>query len=190
MKDDIQETAGPDGTPESRLCDTPEESVGFLARLTFRAFSRNLENRINRHGVTGGQWVFLRVLWDEDGMTQRELSRRAGMRESTTVTALNGMERAGLVRRVASVEDRRRSHVYLTPRGSNLRDTLLALAGEVNQISVTDFSAAEITQLRDMMRRIIQNLRAAEKQAAEKQAAEKQSEKESHTTARQKASVA
>ena len=27
------------------------------------------------HGVTRGQWYFLRVLWTEDGLSQRELPR-------------------------------------------------------------------------------------------------------------------
>ena len=65
--------------------------------------SGSLEKRISPHGVTRGQWYFLRVLWEEDGLSQRELSVRVGMMEPTTVIALRSMEKAGLVRRARSV---------------------------------------------------------------------------------------
>ena len=59
----------------------PMNSVGYLTRITFRSFSRTLERMTLPHGVSAGQWRFLRVLWNEEGLTQRELSRRVGMRE-------------------------------------------------------------------------------------------------------------
>ncbi len=70
-------------------------SLGYLVRDANRAFQRLLERRISPHGVTRGQWYFLRVLWEEDGLSQRELSARVGMMEPTTVIALRGMEKAG-----------------------------------------------------------------------------------------------
>ena len=69
-------------------------SLGYLVRDANRAFQRLLERRISPHGVTRGQWYFLRVLWEEDGLSQRELSARVGMMEPTTVIALRGMEKA------------------------------------------------------------------------------------------------
>ena len=78
----------------------PESSVGYLLRDTHRAFSRILQASIAPWGVTMGMWYFLRALWDEDGLTQRELSRRVGMMEPTTVSALNHMERRGLIERI------------------------------------------------------------------------------------------
>ena len=65
----------------------PEASIGFLVRDTHRAFSRVLGAAIADAGVTIGMWFFLRALWEEDGLTQRELSRRIGMTEPTTVSA-------------------------------------------------------------------------------------------------------
>ncbi len=45
------------------------------------------------YGLKRGQWYFLRVLWTEDGLSQRELSARVGTMEPTTVIALRSMER-------------------------------------------------------------------------------------------------
>src|SRR5215510_2249109 len=99
----------------------PDESSGYLVRDAHRAFQRLLERRIAAHGVTRGQWYFLRVLWTEDGLSQRELSARVGMMEPTTVIALRSMERSGLIRRARSADDRRKVRVFLTAKAKRLR---------------------------------------------------------------------
>ena len=71
----------------------PAESSGYLVRDAHRAFQRLLEKRIAPYGVTRGQWYFLRVLWNEDGLSQRELSARVGMMEPTTVIACEAWKR-------------------------------------------------------------------------------------------------
>ena len=60
---------------------SPENSIGYLTRLVFRNFSRVLEKYTLQHEISAGQWRFLRQLWIADGITQRELSERVGMRD-------------------------------------------------------------------------------------------------------------
>src|SRR6516225_10627643 len=103
----------------------PRLSSGYLVRDAHRAFQRLLEKRIAAYGVTRGQWYFLRVLWTEDGLSQRELSARVGMMEPTTVIALRSMEKSGLIRRERSDDDKRRSQVWLTAKAKRLRKGLL-----------------------------------------------------------------
>jgi DNA-binding MarR family transcriptional regulator len=125
-----------------------ETSVGYLLRDTYRAFTKVLQSRIAAQGVTLGQWYFLRVLWDEDGLTQRELSQRVGMMEPTTVTALNGMEKRGYVKRVRNTDDKRKVNIYLTDRGRALRNTLLPHAIDVNIRAVAGVSPDDVETLR------------------------------------------
>ncbi len=102
----------------------PENSIGYLTRIVFRNFSRLLERHTLQHDISAGQWRFLRQLWIEDGITQRELSERVGMREPTTVVALKGLEAAKLIRREKSEIDRRKIHIYLTPFAKSLEAKL------------------------------------------------------------------
>jgi DNA-binding MarR family transcriptional regulator len=120
---------GNESDARARLSDFPPgESSGYLVRDAHRAFQRLLEKRIAPHGVTRGQWYFLRVLWTEDGLSQRELSVRVGMMEPTTVIALRTMEKTGLIRRVRSADDRRKAQVWLTPKAKRMREDMLQLA--------------------------------------------------------------
>lgn len=136
----------------------PQESAGYLVRDAHRAFQRVLEQRIARHGVTRGQWFFLRVLWAEDGLSQRELSRRVGMMESTTVIALQGMEKTGLVRRARSAEDRRRAHVWLTPKARRLQEVLLPVARRINVEARQGVSRTQFEAFRRAILRMTANL--------------------------------
>src|SRR5207245_11279728 len=84
--------------PEDEIL-PPSRSVGYLVRQTHRAFTRALQARIAPHRVSIGMWYFLRVLWQEARISQRELSQRVGVMEPATASALNNMERKGFVRR-------------------------------------------------------------------------------------------
>lgn len=132
----------------------PGRSIGYLVRQTHRAFSRLLQARIAPHGVTVGMWYFLRVLWEEDGISQRELSQRVGMMEPTTATALTHMERKGFVRRLRNRRDRRVVNVFLTERGRALKDQLLPLAAAVNDTASRHISAEELRSLRAVLTKL------------------------------------
>jgi MarR family transcriptional regulator, organic hydroperoxide resistance regulator len=134
------------------------ESSGFLVRDANRAFQRLLEKRIASYGVARGQWYFLRVLWNEDGLSQRELSARVGTMEPTTVIALRTMEKSGLIRRVRSTDDRRRSHVWLTPKAQRLRTELLTLARGITDAAEAGISRGELVLFRRVIARMTANL--------------------------------
>ncbi len=60
---------------------------------------RALQYRLSPFGVSFGHWTFLRILWNRDGLTQKELSDLAGVMEPTTFSAVKAMERMGFIER-------------------------------------------------------------------------------------------
>jgi len=136
----------------------PAESSGYLVRDAHRAFQRLLEKRIGVYGVARGQWYFLRVLWNEDGLSQRELSARVGMMEPTTVIALRSMEKSGLIRRVRSADDKRKAQVWLTPKANRLRNELLTLARGIVTAAEEGLSRDDILVFRRVISHMTANL--------------------------------
>jgi DNA-binding MarR family transcriptional regulator len=134
------------------------QSSGFLVRDANRAFQRLLEKRIAPYGIARGQWYFLRVLWSEDGLSQRELSARVGTMEPTTVIALRSMEKSGLIRRVRSDEDKRRAQVWLTPKAKRLRAELLALARSITDAAEDGVARDELATFQRVIARMTANL--------------------------------
>lgn len=135
-----------------------DESVGFLVRDLNRAIQRALQAKLAESGVAPGAWYFLRVLWEEEGLTQRELASRVGMMEPTAVIALRGLERAGWITRTRNPGDRRKIHVTLTPSGRALRERLLPLAHAVNAEVCRGLSAEERATFLALLRRARGNL--------------------------------
>ena len=120
-----------------------DTSIGYQIRLTHRLVQRALQARVERHGVTLGMWYYLRVLWDQDGLTQRELSRLIGTMEPTTLSAIAAMEKQGLVRRERNAADRRKINVFLTKKGRDLEPVLLPSAIEVVGLATRGLSEQE-----------------------------------------------
>src|SRR5258708_35267598 len=94
----------------------PNDRLAHLVKDATRALVRGLSIRLAEHGVSFGHWTFLRILWEGDGITQRELSEQAGVMEPTTFSALKAMERLALVPRPRGGGARKQRHVFLHPR--------------------------------------------------------------------------
>ncbi len=138
-----------------------EQSIGYQVRATHRALQRYLQLMIEPHGVTSGSWYFLRALWHEDGLTQRELADRIGTREPTALIAIKYMESRGLVKRVRSKADRRKIHVWLTPKGRALKQRLIPLARHVVATAASNLNVAEVHRLLGGLAEIQKSLDAA-----------------------------
>jgi DNA-binding MarR family transcriptional regulator len=80
------------------------------------------------------------------------------MMEPTTVIALRSMEKAGLIRRVRSTDDRRVTHVRLTPKAKRMRDGLLKLARDINTQADEGISRDEIAAFRRVILQMTTNL--------------------------------
>ena len=148
--------------PRPQPFDLPlEKSVGYQVRMTHRALQRYLQAKIRPHGVTLGMWYFLRILWREDGLTQRELSKRIGTREPTTLIAIVAMQRRGLVARGRDRTDRRKRIVSLTTAGRRLQAELLPVAAEVVNTAVAGLSKRDVDRLLAFLFAVQRNLARA-----------------------------
>lgn len=145
--------------------DLLEERLAHLTRHAARGYTRSLQRRLAGLDMTFGQWIFLRVLWEEDGLTQRTLSQRAQLTEPTTHTALVKLESLGYVKRKTLKGNNRRQHVFLTKRGREGRKILEPLAIDVNDVATKGLSGKQISALRKSLLTIIENLAADEADA-------------------------
>jgi len=136
----------------------PNDRLAHLVKDATRALIRALQARLAEHGVPFGHWTYLRILWTRDGLTQRELSQEAGVMEPTTVAAVRAMVEAGYVTRRQTAHNRKNVYVFLTAKGRALKEKLVPLAEEVNEIAVRGASSAELAATRGVLFRVIENL--------------------------------
>jgi DNA-binding MarR family transcriptional regulator len=136
----------------------PNDRMAHLVKAATRGFLRALQTRLAEHDVPLGHWAFLRILWQRDGLTQRELSVAAGVMEPTTVAALRAMESKGLVTRAHRADNRKNMYVLLTREGKRLKKVLVPLAEEVNTVALRGLSEAQVATTRRSLLAMIENL--------------------------------
>jgi DNA-binding MarR family transcriptional regulator len=135
-----------------------DNSVGYLLRDTAKLLLRDTAAALEPLGISLPQYFVLRELWQEEGLTQRELASRVGVAEPAMVATLDALAHAGLTERVRSAQDRRKVNVGLTARGRNLRDSCLAHSARLLDRALVGISDAEIHAMRDVLHRMKANL--------------------------------
>lgn len=136
-------------------------SFGNRVRALARQIDRAMLGRIAAHGLTVPQYHALRELFNESGLTQRELSARLSTSEPAVLGTIRRMEAQRFVRRVRDPIDRRKINVMLAPRGRALRKRLQAHTQGLNAVMRRGLSDADVRQLQALLARVETNLHEA-----------------------------
>lgn len=138
--------------------DAPNDRLAHLVRDAGRACVRGLQMRLAEYNVSFGHWTFLRILWEADELTQRDLSVQAGVTEPTTFAALKSMEALGYIKRKQAPNNRKNVYISLTPKGRSLRKKLEPLAKDVNNVAIAGVKPANVLITRKTLLAVIENL--------------------------------
>lgn len=136
-------------------------SLDFLIRDTRLRLYKYIETRIERQGVPLRVWFPLRVLYRNEGITQRELGQMLGFGDAHAGVIVGVMQRHRLVSREPSRIDKRRINLYLTPEGRKKTQQMLREMRRINAKITAGFSAAEQETFRALLTRAHENLAEA-----------------------------
>ncbi len=134
------------------------ESLGFIIYRTALALKSALQRffRENGHGITAEQWVIIRHLWQEEGLSQREIGEKAAKDKPNVTRMLDALEKKGIIFRWDDLRDRRKYRIYLTPEGKELYLRLAPLAQNLRQRVTQNLTQPEIDLLTDTLNKIYQ----------------------------------
>jgi DNA-binding MarR family transcriptional regulator len=121
---------------------------------TVRLLRGRLDTELQQHGLRLGQFNVLRLLWEHDGLTPRELSDRLAVEMPTVTRTVQRMLRDGLVRRQAHPDDARSVRIFLTPKGVETRERIAGLLERFTEHALRDLSASERAAFVSMLDRI------------------------------------
>lgn len=112
----------------------------------------------NIDAFNGAQGSLLYILWQEDGIPIRELSRRSGLAVTSLTGMLDRMEAAGLIYRDRGDKDRRKILIFLTDNARSLEKDYNEVTEEIENIYYKGFSEEEINQCEKYLQRIFHNV--------------------------------
>jgi DNA-binding MarR family transcriptional regulator len=130
--------------------------IHIYAALLLKFANQALEERLRARGarVSVLQHGVLRMLQFET-LSISEIGRRMGLDLSTLVRAVDALEREGLARRGSDPDDRRKSPITITEKGTELVVNVPVIAGEDPLYQALQSLGAESNRLRDLLRRLI-----------------------------------
>ncbi len=128
-----------------------EQCVNFVLTRAQNAVHQLFKAELAPYGVTPGQYGVLRCLWDQNGMTAKQLADRLSLDGSTITGILDRMEQKGLIERHTDPKDRRALKVVLTDQGWNLKEPLTKAIEEANRKALQSFSQEEAELLKKLL---------------------------------------
>jgi len=137
-----------------------QDSLGLMIYRTALALKSALQRRFKENGfeITAEQWVIMRHLWEEEGLSQREIGEKAAKDKPNITRMLDALEKKRLIFRQPDPRDRRKFCVYLTKEGKQLHERLLPLAQTLREQVTRGLSRPEIDRVKETLSKINRNI--------------------------------
>lgn len=140
---------------------TKESDLRQLICFSFYKGWRVINNYYSHYlpkGVTPQQSYILESCHETEGTTVSEVAQQLENEMSAISSMLKRMESANLIRREVQPDNRRKTSVYLTPQGAQLREEIRTAMIKADQVLTKTLSVEEKASLLH----IVDNLRALE----------------------------
>ena len=136
------------------------EPVGYLLTAAQHSLRLAIDTAMRDLGVTAPQYAVLRFLDESPGMSGADLARRAFVTPQTMNRIIVNLDGAGLIERAPHAELGRVLQTRLSPAGRRLLGRCRERVGAVENRMLSGLTATEREQLRDLLRRCVDCLRA------------------------------
>jgi DNA-binding MarR family transcriptional regulator len=98
-----------------------DQQLCFALYSASRALTRAYAPLLEPLGLTYPQYLALLVLWEEDGISVKQLGDRLALDSATLTPLLKRLAERGIVERRRDEKDERVVRIHLTPNGRALR---------------------------------------------------------------------
>ncbi|WP_330960279.1 MarR family winged helix-turn-helix transcriptional regulator [Photobacterium sp. 53610] len=133
-------------------------SFGWMVNVVASKAEKLFDTELKKHGLSIALWPTLMCLWEEEGVSQREIAAKAKVENSTTTRTLDKLEKLGLVERHPDPQSRRTFRIYLTPKGRDLEEVLTPIPLSINQQLLRALNAEEQQQMLTLLQKIVSDV--------------------------------
>lgn len=133
-----------------------DQQLCFALYAATHAITRSYRALLSDIGLTYPQYLVLLVLMQHEERTVSELASELMLNASTLTPVLKRLAEAGLVQRTRDPADERVVMVRLTDKGSDLRETLRRIQGDI--VCQTGLNDVGFRDLRATLHELIERL--------------------------------
>lgn len=136
---------------------SPDESIGYLLKRAGAQLTLSVDRRLASFDMTHAQLGIVMKLLRGDANTAADLAREFMTDTGAMTRMLDRLEEKGVVKRTRSNQDRRVVEVALTDKGRELAGHMIEVLVDALNHHLRGFSTAEVTQFKDVLRRMTAN---------------------------------
>lgn len=136
-----------------------EKYIGVNVQRAALKLNNYYQKVVNPFDITVDQWEILVILWEKEGITQKEIAERLLKDQTNIARMLFKLEKKGFIYRVVHETDRRSLRVYLTPKGREVKDDILTPSLEAYENTVKGLSEEEVETFRRILSVIYNNVK-------------------------------
>lgn len=118
----------------------------------------HIHAELSEYDVYPGQPPLMFALARQNGQSQKELAEQLEITPATLTVMIKRMEKNGLLRREADVEDQRISRIYLTDKGLEILEDVRETLERLEQQAIEGLTDEDIQTLRQLLLRINRNI--------------------------------
>ena len=138
----------------------------YISRIK-QVNTRLLNKFLSKKNITafnGEQGRILHVLWENDGISNRELSKKSGLAMSSLTTMLERMEEKKLLERRVDENDKRKILIFLTDYSKSLKSEYDEISDKMTEISFEGISDEERLAFEATLEKVLYNFEKAEQE--------------------------
>ena len=148
-----------------------KSNSGFYISRIKQINTRLLNKLLAQKNITafnGEQGRILHVLWENDGISNQELSKRSGLAMSSLTTMLERMEEKNLLTRKGCPKDKRKCLLFLTEHANSLKKEYDEISDKMTKLSFEGISEDERLTFEKTLENILHKHEKAEKEFSKK----------------------
>jgi MarR family transcriptional regulator, organic hydroperoxide resistance regulator len=134
---------------------SPKRTLTELLARADRVIAESLHALFKTRGLSVAEWRVLAAPAERDGLPMVDLAQKLLFRQPTLSKVIDRMERALLVHRAASPQDRRQCLVVLTERGQQLAAQVILNIRQRDALIARSIGKARTRKLRVGLTRLI-----------------------------------
>jgi DNA-binding MarR family transcriptional regulator len=136
-----------------------DDSLGFILSKTNTKLKNELFQRFKEYDVTPEQWAVLNCLWEQEGVTPKELADSIFKDKPNTNRILEKLQMKELIVRKLHPVDKRAFQIFLTDRGWALREELIPKVMELLEEATIGIEKHKVLEMKKLLNQIYDNLK-------------------------------
>ena len=136
-----------------------DDALGFILSKVNTKLKNEFFQQLKEYDVTPEQWAILCRLWEQEGITTKELSDLTCKDKPNTNRILEKLITKGLVVRKSHPVDKRAFQIFLTDIGWALREQLIPKANQLLEKATRGIEEHKVIELKKMLNQVYDNIK-------------------------------